>query len=185
MGNGMSMKSNMEATTEWSKQGDKVMYRMDLKGTSSQNMGGQETKMDSTSSMICDGEFTYTVAENMGQKMAMKQKLDPQQSGDVKAVFSGLKEDSNLKVLPEEKIDGTTCVVLEAVAKQAEGSPISRTLMYFAKETGITMKAVGLDKSDKPVFTMTVSDVKINTEIKPDRFVFKAPEGVVVQDMTK
>jgi outer membrane lipoprotein-sorting protein len=30
---------------------------------------------------------------------------------------------------------------------------------------------------------MTYTDVKVNEDISPERFVFKAPEGVTVQDM--
>jgi outer membrane lipoprotein-sorting protein len=37
----------------------------------------------------------------------------------------------------------------------------------------------------KPMTTMTYTDIKINPDIPADRFVFKAPEGVQVQDMSK
>jgi outer membrane lipoprotein-sorting protein len=37
----------------------------------------------------------------------------------------------------------------------------------------------------KPMNTMTYSDIKINDKISPDRFVFKAPPGVEVQDLSK
>ena len=41
------------------------------------------------------------------------------------------------------------------------------------------------DEQSKSMITSLMSDIKPNADIKPERFVFKAPEGVVVMDMTK
>ena len=42
------------------------------------------------------------------------------------------------------------------------------------------------DKSEYSQMTMTceLTDINLKADIKPDRFVFKAPEGVEVRDMT-
>jgi outer membrane lipoprotein-sorting protein len=45
------------------------------------------------------------------------------------------------------------------------------------------VRADGKDKNDKTVSTYALSDVKLDTEVAPDRFVFKAPEGVEVIDV--
>ena len=57
--------------------------------------------------------------------------------------------------------------------------------MSFHKESGQMIKMIAYSPDGKPMATTTFSDIKINPKISPDRFVFKAPPGVTVQDMTK
>jgi hypothetical protein len=61
---------------------------------------------------------------------------------------------------------------------------MARIVNYFDKKTGIGLKTVSFDEKDKAVMTSVTTDVKINADIKDDRFVFKAPEGVQVVDMS-
>lgn len=184
MGNGMTSKSEMTATIEWARKGDKSLYRSEMKGTMVQKVGDQEMKNESNTMIVSDGDFLYSVAETMGQKMAMKLKADPLATGAPKEMLASLKQDSDVKVLPSAKVDGRDCFVLEATPKQAAG-PIVKTTFYFCKQTGIAVKTVSADKSGKAVMTNTLSDIKVNTEIDPKRFVFEAPAGVTVQDLTK
>lgn len=184
MGQGNKMSSDYGGTVEWKRDGDKQKFRTEMKGTTTQNMGGTENKMDVSVLMVCDGEFLYTVSEQMGQKMATKQKPDTAMTGDPKKLFEKIHGDNDLKLLPDEKVDGTACYVLEVNPKSKEPSPVAKSVMYFAKDSGINIKNVGKDKDGKDVFTNTSTDVKVNVDVSNDRFVFKAPEGVQVMDMT-
>lgn len=184
MGNGMSSKSEMSATIEWAKKGDKSLYRSEMKGTMVQKISGQEIKNESSTLIVSDGDFLYSVAETMGQKMAMKLKADPLATGAPKEMLATLKQNHDVKALPSAKVEDRDCFVLEATPKQAAG-PITKTTYYFCKQTGIAVKTVSADKSGKAVMTNTLSDIKVNTEIDPKRFVFEAPAGVTVQDLTK
>jgi outer membrane lipoprotein-sorting protein len=57
--------------------------------------------------------------------------------------------------------------------------------LHFRKDSGMNVKMIGRDKSDKVVFSHELQDVKLNTDVPADRFVFKAPPGVEVMDMTQ
>jgi len=91
-----------------------------------------------------------------------------------------------VKVLPDEKVDGQECFVLEVTAKSELGVPPGgRQVSYFRKDIGVNVKAVSFDPDGRQLFTTTVTDVKVGVDIKPERFVFKAPEGVEVVDMSQ
>ncbi len=185
MGGGNKMSSDYTGTVEWSRKGEKYLFRSEMKGNSVQNFGGQENKMEASATIICDGDMVYTLSTQMGQTMAMKQKPDGSMGGEPKKVFEDLLARNNVKVLADEKVDGESCFVLEATPKDpAEAATMSKTVMYFRKDVGINVKTVGFDKDGKEIFTNTSTDFKLNSEIDAARFVFKAPEGVQVMDMT-
>ena len=176
---GMSMTS--EGTIECMKRGDKELLRMEM--TMKQSMGGQSK--DTAMSVIMDGEYVYNMTEMMGHKRAMKQKPDSFRGAvGGKRVFEDLKREHELKLLPDEKVDGQAVFVIKATPKGAKPKPYTNSKNFFAKDTGIMVKMIGVDAGGNEVMTMTVSDVKRNPEIDPDRFVFKAPEGVQVMDVT-
>ena len=54
-----------------------------MTGTSIQNWGGQETKSKSSSTIINDGKFMYTISDEDGEKSAFKTKTDPKAGGDL------------------------------------------------------------------------------------------------------
>jgi outer membrane lipoprotein-sorting protein len=56
--------------------------------------------------------------------------------------------------------------------------------MYYSQEHGVPVKSVMYGPDGKPITTMTFSDYKFDVKIDPQRFVFKAPEGVQVIDQT-
>jgi len=185
MGQGNKMSSDYGGTIEWKRDGEKHLFRTEMKGTTTQSMGGTDNKMDVSVLMISDGNFLYSLSEQMGQKMAIKQKPDTSMTGDPKKLFDKIHSDNTVNLLPDEKVDGVSAVVFEVIPKdESGGGPVAKSIMYFAKDTGINVKVVGKDKDGKEVFTNSSTDIKLNTEIPNDRFVFTAPEGVEVMDMT-
>ena len=184
MGQGNKMSSNYDGNIEWKRDGEKQMFRTEMKGTTTTSMGGTENKLEVSMLMISDGNFFYQLSDQMGQKMATKQKPDTAMTGDPKKLFEKIHSDNTIKMLPDEKVDGVSVVVFEVIPKDTSASPVAKSIMYFSKDTGINIKLVGKDKDGKDVFTNTSTDIKLNAEIANDRFVFKAPEGVQVMDMT-
>ncbi|MFO0840089.1 MAG: hypothetical protein U1D55_16400 [Phycisphaerae bacterium] len=178
-------KSRIEGQYEYVRKDGKALYRMEAKTSGVIEMKGAEPqKMDGNTMVVCDGEYAYTYNEAMGQKMAFKMKSDPKMSVFVdKQFLSMLKKDHDLTLMPDEKIDGKDCWVVQAVPKKPE--MIEKFVYYFQKETGIGLKTIGKDKAGKDITVTELSDVKMNVTIPADRFVFKAPEGVTVQDMSK
>ena len=160
---------------EYVMKGDKLMFRMEMTMGDASG-GGQGMSMTT----ISDGEFSYTL---MGQ-MATKMKQDNAQSMDPKAAFKMLRENYELKVLPDQSVDVQAVYVIEGSPKGG-GAGGGKTVSYYAKDSGVALKSDTYDASGKLVTTMKLSNVKINPKIAPSRFVFEAPDGVQVMDMTK
>lgn len=176
------MTNKQTGTIEFDHKGGKYRYRMDMKTET--DMNGQ--KMTSTQTMVSDGDYIYTLSEAMGQKHATKMKpLPGQMTAPVgKEMFDSLEKQYELKVLPDESVDGDAAYVIEAKPKQNMGSPTTTMKMYFVKKHGIMVKTLGLDASGAENMSMLYKNIKVNPKIDPSRFVFKAPEGVQVMDMT-
>ncbi|MCH7995546.1 MAG: outer membrane lipoprotein carrier protein LolA [Planctomycetes bacterium] len=173
--------TKMKGTVEFVNKPDKELFRMEM--TMETDFGGQ--KMEGTSTTVYDGEFVYMVNEMFGQKTAIKQKPGAMaQSPAGKHMFESLMENNELKVLPSEKVDGKDAFVIEAVPKGTGPQPVARMKLFLMKENGIMVKMLGYDSAGSEFMTTVYSNIKINPKIDESRFVFKAPDGVQVMDMT-
>lgn len=180
----MTMKSTGKGTMEFMRQGAKHLSRIELKTTMVSKQGDQEQKMERAMLVVTDGDFVYSLTEQFGQKMAMKTRVDPQsQSLASQQMFTQLHEDYTLKALPDEKVGDEAVYVIEATPKQSNAQT-GKSIYYYGQASGLMLKMVTMSPQGKPMHTMTVSNVKLNVDLKPERFVFKAPPGVTVQDMT-
>ena len=171
-------------TFEVLNKGGKVLSRMEMKVEMVHKAGDQEMRMEQRITSIVDGEYTYMVMDMMGQKTAMKMNIDPEKSADPKSMFASLRKTTELKLLPDETIDGKKVHVLEATPKEVSAVPIAKEIYYFQQEAGILVKLISYGADGKPIQTMSITDVKFDIDIDPQRFVFKAPPGVQVIDQT-
>ena len=174
---GFSMTSTTEGTTEMLRKGDVFLSRMETKSVTENVVAGTTSKQESTMLMINDGAYTYTVSEMGGTKSAFRTKVEKSDADPFKA----WRETAELKVLPDESVDGHAVWVIEATPKVAQAAQ-GKTVIYYHKESGQMIKMVVHTPDGKPMTTTTYSDIKVNEKISPDRFVFKAPPGVEVQD---
>jgi len=181
---GMVMDSKAEGPFEVMKKGGQCLARQEMKIITTQKFGDQESKTEQEVLLVVDGEFAYTLTDMAGQKMATKAKIDPQMTGDPKATFEWLRKDHELKLLPEETIDGNKVYVIEAKPKEKPSAGYGKSVYYYQQENGVLVKMVGHGVDGKPQMTMTFTDIKLDVDIKPERFVFKAPPGVQVIDQT-
>jgi outer membrane lipoprotein-sorting protein len=188
-GKDLQMKSKAEGTHEYARRGDKVLFRTETKSSSTTKLADQpEMKEEGKSLMIADGQFVYTLNDSGGQKMAAKMKQDPVQNNvSGKSMWDYLRKDYDLKLLPDEKINGQETYVIQASPKKPKKDATERHMYWFAKDSGVVIKSVteAKDVSNTTKVTFTLTELKLNPEIKPERFAFKAPEGVAVMDMTK
>jgi outer membrane lipoprotein-sorting protein len=189
---GMTNKTVTDGQFQALRKGGKVLSRMESKTHSSYRMADQpEQTQDVTNLMVNDGELMYTLMDAAGQKMARKSKPDPKMGGadplDSAGAFKAMSKDFTLKLLPESAVDGKDAWAIEATPKDTTNPnmPVTRMVTYYDKKTGVPVKSLGFGKDGKVVHTMLISDVKVNADIPADRFIFKAPEGVEVMDMTK
>ena len=144
-------------------------------------------KFSEKKQIVHDGEATYTVSEALGKKSATKEaaSADKPEGGDRKAMFERMVKENEPKLLPEAKVGDTECYVIEATPKTPRNrTQVAKSVFSFAKDSGMLMKTVGRNAKDEEAESTTYSDVKLNDKIDPDRFKFKAPEGVTVRDRT-
>lgn len=181
----MTMKSSGGGTTEFLRKGDKVLSRTEMKLAMTMNQGENEQKMEQSVLTILDGEHSYTLSDQLGQKTAVKAKLDPTAANmGSKEMFAKMREDATLKLLPEAKVGDDAAYAIEATPKQPQGMA-GKSIFYFNKKNGVLLKMLTLTPEDKPMQTVTFSNFKMDVDLKPERFVFEAPPGVPLQDMTK
>lgn len=187
MGEG-STKTDMEMTVEYKKDGDKILSRTETKSKMVINMSGTEQKTDSTMIAVSDGKVSHVLSESNGQKQIVKQNVntkDQPNPFDQMSLFKMMEQTYNMKLLPDEKVDGKTVYAIETTAKdEAMKAYIGRTVSYYDQSNGLPVKTVQYDSKGKLTGTFTMTDIKVDADIKPDRFVFKAPEGVPITDMT-
>ena len=183
---GYRFKQDSKGQYEYLLKGDKMLYRMESKARSVTVQGGKEETSNTVTTMVCDGEFLYMLNDADGQKTVMKQDPTNQAWVTNQAYFDNLRRYHDLNQLPDETVDGKSTYVIECTPKDeiSGGAPKTIMIMYFDKKTGIGIKTIGKDSTGKVVSTGLTTDVKINSDISADRFVFKAPEGVQVLDMT-
>jgi len=183
---GGSSKRESVTTYDYLRTGANVKFRAETKDSSVTQLGDQEMKQEATILAICDGEFVYSMTDRMGQKQAAKTTPDPSQSiVDFKAGITALRKSYDLKLMPDEKLDGKDTYVIEATPKTADDAPLSKLVLCFAKDLGLALKTTAYGKEGQLIATSLLTDVKLSPDFPADRFVFKAPEGVTVKDMTK
>lgn len=181
--------STSEATLELSRLGDKVLFRNEGKVTGKYMPPERaERILDRDTLSVCDGVNLYQYVDQSRERWPDKRAIrmdagsEPALFPDRK-FFDYLRTDHDLDLLPDEKVEGQSAYVIVATPNDPARFNIKRKLTYFSKETGLILKQVIYDIKDNPYNTMTIRDIKTNVKIDPQRFVFKAPEGVQIQDL--
>lgn len=177
---GFSMVSTTDGTLELLRKGSDFLVRSESKSVAETSVAGNVNKQESSVQMVSDGAFAYTVSEMAGTKSAQKTKIEKPDADP----FKMWRTTADLKVLPDATSDGQAAWVIEATPKSSEGGQ-GKTVIHYHKDSGQMIKMITYTPDGKPMTTMTYSDIKLNEKISPDRFVFKAPAGVEVQDLSK
>jgi len=181
-GEGFKTSSTLDGTYEYMIDGKKTLSRTDAVTKTHTEAGGVKQDMNAKSLSVGDGEFMWVLSEQSGQKFASKLKADDKQTANWR---DDIKEWYNVKLLPDETIEGKPCYVLEMTPKKpTPGDTNYRSLQYYQKDNCVLVKAVVFDAAGKPVSTTTYSDIKINPSLDKSRFKFTPPPGVEVMDMT-
>lgn len=173
-----------EGTCELMRKGDKTLTRVTMKTTVTMEIGDKERKMEQESTLIVDGAHAYTLATAMGHTTAMKLDIDPRMSGDPKAMLDYLRKDHELKLLPEQDVDGATAYVIEAIAREGTNNPLPRMRLFFDQNTGFMVRSTSHDANGRRRQMMRYKNVQYDIKIDPDRFVFELPPGVELLDRT-
>lgn len=183
--NGNVLESNTTGKVEWMRKDDKLLYRAESESKSIQKVQGTETPMRAEHLMISDGEFFYTFIDVMGEKQAAKQLPNPVLGANAEEILAQLKSEYNLKLERDQEWGDAPCYVVEATPKKEDASELmAKALYYFRKDTGTAVRTIGFDAKGNKTYTIEHFDVERNPTLDPERFEFKLPDGVRLQDMT-
>jgi len=174
-----------EGTYEFMRRGEQILLREEIRSFWEVEAGAQKTRFEINILNVCDGNYQYVLSERVGWQTALKSKPDPMSGADVKAFFEALKARNNLKLLDEEVVDGQDAYAIEATPKSERPGRRHKTVVYnFSKDHGFLLKQQARDKDGKALQTKSYTELEFDVKIDPKRFEFKAPEGVIVQDLT-
>ncbi len=180
-------RSEAIASIEHVRKNDHILTRYD--GTSSgenRKAGQHSVQIDNKMLMIVDEEYTYWFRESKEGKVAMK--TEPSNAGGHlpdEGYFKAIRKAHDLKLMPEEEEAGKRFTVFAGEPVKGSPSNAGSIGLYFDKETGLLLKKTLTRSDGKPFRTTKLKNVRTNGNIDSERFVFKAPEGVRVQDLTR
>jgi outer membrane lipoprotein-sorting protein len=186
-----SMKSHATGTLECLKQGDVALFRLEMLNkidTGIPLVGAVEQKALS----VFDGKNLYNEMEAIGIHKAFRTSgaaAADSTPASGKSMFAEFRRKGELKLLPDTTVDGEAAYVVEvtpnAQTKSASPTPVGSIKYYISKKLGLQIKIEVLDDEGQPTTAIVYSDVDVNAKLAPERFEYKAPAGVTVQDMSK
>lgn len=165
----------------------KELFRHEVKTKLISTQGNMAEKIEESIVMCGDGKWLYSLAERDGQRQATKR--DQLSSGigiGGKAYLEYLHKNTVLTLGGDATVDGREVWVLEATPKGI-GAKAVRSKYYVSKELGMLLKRETLNISGsepKPQTTYTVTNIKTDAELEPEKFVFQLPPGVELVDRT-
>jgi outer membrane lipoprotein-sorting protein len=174
-----------QGTYEQLNVGDVIKFRMDLKNKVVTETNNKTIEIGQSSiSVVSNGQSVFTLTEKMGEKTAVKNLSRPNQSfAASQFFFDSLFRENFVQLLPDEKVDGKEVWVIESRPKMG-GQP-AKTIHYILKDCGLRVKTTGHDPSGARIQHSLLTEIKLDQPPKPARFVFKAPPGVSVVDLSE
>lgn len=125
---------------------------------------------------VSNGPDAFIETEFIGKVQAKKVDGIPIAAGG-QELFNVMNQHLTLTAMPSEKVGEVDAYVLAGELKVPDASiPVSKLLVYFAKDTGVVLKAVALDTEGKPMVTLAMQDIKLNQPIAANKFMYTLPE---------
>jgi hypothetical protein len=93
---------------------------------------------------------------------------------------------ADLKVLPEQTIDGQKVWVIEGMRHEPDRhTGVVRTVVYFLQDSGALRRLEHYDAANARCETYDYTDFQYDVELDPQGFVFNPPPGAHVIDRTR
>lgn len=186
----MPMSIHGSGALDYMKKDGRMLCR--IEGVASISGGPQA--MDVTLLMVSDGNDMFFQMDTMGKPMVMKMKAPPtpEFTPDIgKTLFEELHKGFDVKLLPEETLDGMKAYVFQLTPKKDQAAAVPMPGIpggfggiraYFTKDIIAQVKMVASDASGAPLMTLAWKDIKANAGLAPERFKYAPPAGVKVMD---
>ena len=181
---GTLLEAKRTGTYEHLKHKQVNLFRMEQEGKSfvPQGPGTGADTIKRKTLMVNDGEYEYQLTETPEGQEASKWRFDQRKSPNPRTLLRSLAEVSTLVLVGQEENAGKKVYVIESIPKSAQ-QKVSRVVYHFRAD-GIMLKQESYDRKGDLRFVMELSDVEINVNLDPERFEFKPPPGVPVEDVT-
>ncbi len=181
----VTMSGEGEGSVEVLRKGETVLYRIEMKTSFTRSTEADEITMGLTATIIVDDEREYLVQDFDGPVRYVIIPINPRVVPGPKAVFEVLRENADLKVLPEETVADQPAFVVEGTRRSVGSDQTTKIVAYFAKDTGVLLKQVNFGIDGAPMERREYLDYKFNVDLDPQRFVFAPPPDADVLDYTK
>jgi len=183
---GFELKATTTSEIHYMRIDDGYLMRNETTGVRETNREGVSDKSQTKTTQVIDGKYYWQYAEGemtgAKRKRVVKDRIPP--FGDPLSTDSYKRHD--LKLLPEETIEGKEVWVLEIVPKKSGSKATgSKTKEWIDRETGLTLKAITYNALGKIQSRVMFSDHKINEKIDQSVFEFEPPADAQVTDNTK
>jgi outer membrane lipoprotein-sorting protein len=163
----------------WKRHGDNVLLRIETDAVTTRNQSGSAPQTTTSKRLLLqDGSFQYNVKTKGNRTNASKIEA-PQPR--MLPTFAELRADNDVVQLPDSTVDGQACYVIEARPKDPQGTT---QRWYCHKQTGFPLKTERLDASGVPTVVTTYTNVRFNTALDPQLFVFEPPKNVPIEDLS-
>lgn len=173
--------TRQRGTYEMKSEGDRRLVRVELTLVDPIAKGSSGGTGAPRITSISDGENTYVLSEQEGQASARKSPLDPSMHMDPVSFFTQMEEHGVMELLPDEAVDGRAVVVIRVVPKGGDLSD-GYVNYYIAKDCGLITQMIATESATGTTTRATLTRIQLNTDIPSERFVFRAPPGVEVQE---
>lgn len=176
--------SRGEGRFELLRDGARTLVRLELRDEATETGGERAQRIEQRRLQIVDGSFTYLLTDSGKSQYAVKLDIDPQHTYEPGPLFAKLHRDQSVKLLPDGEVEGHPTYVIQTLAPEQSQNLFARSLLYFDRKSGFLRRIVAYDAQDRPVTTMTYTDLKLDVPIERARFVFQPPAGVGIVDGT-
>lgn len=172
-----------EGTFEWVRKGEKSMHRMEMRNVMVTSVRDQEMRLEQQLVSVFDGETATTLQTQMGRTTAMRNPPDDAQPTSTGDLFTSARPHFEFKLLPDAKVHGAACRVIEATpARPIPRLPARKVVYYINSDTGAIVRFVWLDDKNEEINVTDFLDMKFDAGIDKKRFELEIPEGVTVQE---
>lgn len=173
-----------EGTYELVKDGTQRFMRWEMCTKSRSLIDDKETLSESSNLTITDGAELQGLVERGDRKMAVKLNWDETLHLDPAALMDNLRAYADVKYAGEEKIDGQPVHLIEGRSHNP-ANPIARTVYAFARDTGLLLRKSAYSADERTYTIQELSEVKLNSDIPRERFVFVIPEGAQLSNFRR
>lgn len=145
--------------------------------------------------LAANGESLFLQIDAMGEKMIIKLPVTPEMTTQVNpaAAFSQLRGSFDVKSLPDEVLGGKDVWTfdLKPKAEVAASGPtpipmgnVARIKLWVEGESLSCIKTEAFNTEGESMFSYTLTNIRLDVPLAPEKFAYTPPEGVQVMDMS-